>query len=142
MKIKLYFLITVFLLFCYRLTASDSLEIQSDNLNRKRALLITNSVFYAGTYLGFYNLWYKNYDLTTFHFFDDSKEWLQVDKIGHIYSSYYLTKLQSEAIAWSGVNKVNALKYGSLTAFAYVSSIEILDGFSKDWGASDCSFVR
>lgn len=107
-----------------------------DSINKKRILIISNSTFYGSTYLGFYYLWYKNYELTSFHFFDDSGEWLQIDKTGHIYSSYYLTKLQSEVIEWSGVKKSNALKYGALTALAYVSTIEVLDGFSKDWGAS------
>jgi hypothetical protein len=37
--------------------------------------------------------WFKPtlvYDYPIFHFINDNAEWLQMDKAGHIYSSYHL----------------------------------------------------
>jgi hypothetical protein len=40
--------------------------------------------------------WFKPtlvYDYPIFHFINDNAEWLQMDKAGHIYSSYHLGRL-------------------------------------------------
>jgi len=108
----------------------------TDVNNRKKTLLIANSGFYVANYVAIYQLWYKNYELTDFHFFDDSKEWLQMDKFGHVYSAYYLTKYQTQAYHWSGMNSNTAILTGSIASIIYISSMEFFDGLSANWGAS------
>jgi len=136
MKAKtIYLLLIVFCLFG-SLSAQKSDPDSSVNLNRKKALLIANSSIYIGSYTGLYYLWYKNYKSSSFHFFNDAQEWMQVDKIGHIYSAYYLTKYQVDAFKWSGMSKEKAILTGSIMSFIGISTIEVMDGFSSKWGAS------
>ena len=69
-----------------------SLFTPSKSLNKKRlnAIIIGESAVYAIGNVGLYNLWYKGYNTGKFHFFDDNKEWLYMDKLGHSTISYYL----------------------------------------------------
>jgi hypothetical protein len=80
-------------------------------------------------------LWYKDYPKTDFHFFNDNNEWLQMDKIGHGYSTYYISKFVNRGLVSSGYSKNSAL-YSSIAGFASISAIEIFDGYSEKWGAS------
>jgi hypothetical protein len=53
-------------------------------LNPKRVRLVNTvaGTLYPVTMFGLYQLWYKDYPMESFHFFDDSGEWLQMDKAG------------------------------------------------------------
>jgi len=90
---------------------------------------------------GLYNLWYTEYPKSKFHFFDDSSEWLQMDKFGHAYSSYYLSSLLTGGLKWSGLKKNKAVLIGATASFATMTSIEVFDGFSTEWGASITDMV-
>jgi hypothetical protein len=46
-----------------------------------------------GALVGLNQLWYADYPKSDFHFINDNAEWLQMDKAGHIYSSYHLGRL-------------------------------------------------
>ena len=78
--------------------------------------------------------WYKDYNRTSFHTFDDSREWLQMDKAGHMTTAWYLGRMNIDMWQWSGVEKENAILYGGATSFLYLTGIEVLDGFSNGWG--------
>ncbi len=110
----------------------------SDTLHKKRR----NSVYFAeaafaGTSLiGLYNLWYANYDKSSFHFVNDSENWLQMDKMGHVFSAYALGKTGMDLLAWSGETKKNQILYGATIGFGYLAIIEVFDGFSANWGFS------
>lgn len=56
-------------------------------------------------------------------------------KAGHVFSSYYLGRFCSEMLQWSGANK-NQLLYGAVLGFASLTAVEVLDGYSSEWGAS------
>lgn len=89
----------------------------------------------AVVHAGLYNLWYKDYPSTKFHFFNDNKEWLQIDKFGHVFSSYYLGVTAIEAAKWSGVEENKQWRW-ALFGSIFQNPIEIWDGFSAGWGAS------
>ena len=36
-------------------------------------------------------MWYDQNERNRFHFFDDAKEWQQVDKLGHSHMAYFET---------------------------------------------------
>jgi len=110
----------------------------SDTLSLKKLTLVgvTGASLYAGSISGLYSLWYKNYPQTEFHFFNDNNEWLQMDKCGHITTSYYIGLVGYSALRWSGVPEKKAIWYGGLTGLIYLTSIEIMDGFSEQWGFS------
>lgn len=110
----------------------------SDSLNhiRKNTVLISEIVVGAGTLIGLNQLWYADYPRSNFHFINDNSDWLQMDKAGHAFSSYHLGRLSSEMLKWSGVSKRKQLLYGSGVGFVFLTAVEVLDGYSSQWGAS------
>lgn len=71
-----------------------------------------------------------------FHTFDDNNEWLQVDKAGHFGSAYYLGKWGIDLFQWTGMEKKKATWIGGTAGLAFLTTIEIFDGFSEEWGFS------
>ena len=110
----------------------------TDTINRKRLtpVIISGAVLYAGSMSVLYNFWYKNYPQTHFHFFNDNNEYLQMDKMGHFTTAYYLSKLSYNTLKWTGLNENKSILYGGGMGFMYLTVIEILDGFSSQWGFS------
>lgn len=96
----------------------------------------TTAGLYAVTMTGLYQLWYKDYPLTGFHTFNDNTEWLQIDKGGHVINSYYLGKFGVEILKWTGMPQKKAAWIGGNVGLAFLTSIEIFDGFSQQWGFS------
>ena len=131
--------IFIFFSFVYNVNAqTSSFYIKSDTLNIKRrnAVIISETALSLGTLFALDKLWYSDYPRTSFHFKNDNNQWKQMDKMGHIMTSYYLGKVGMEVLDWSGVSKKNQLIYGATFGFTFLSAVEILDGFSKKWGAS------
>ena len=110
----------------------------SENLRRDRLdkVIITETAIFALTSIGLYYLWYKKFPRKKFHFFNDSREWLQVDKAGHAATAYNISTMQHDLLRWCGVPRNDAIIAASITSMAYMSIIEILDGFSSEWGFS------
>lgn len=106
------------------------------NKNRKKTLIITESVAIGLTLIGLNQLWYADYPRSNFHFYNDNNQWLQMDKMGHAFSSYYIGKMGMDAMAWTGESKKNQLLYGATLGFAFLTVIEVFDGFSEEWGFS------
>lgn len=110
----------------------------SDTLNSKRtkAVVISEVTVSAAALVGLNQLWYADYPRSKFHFINDNNDWLQMDKAGHVYSSYHLCRLGSEMLQWSGASSKQQLIYGAGLGFAFLTAVEVLDGFSSEWGAS------
>ncbi|MBK6346910.1 MAG: DUF2279 domain-containing protein [Bacteroidales bacterium] len=106
------------------------------NKARLTGLVIGGSLAYAGTMFGLYQMWYKDFPQTSFHFINDNHEWLQLDKGGHAFNAYYMGMIGYESLRWAGVDKRKSAIYGGGMGFFYLTVIEILDGFSAEWGAS------
>jgi hypothetical protein len=106
------------------------------NNNRLIPVLAAEGTLYAGSMIGLNVLWYKNYTHSSFHLFNDNKEWLQMDKLGHMLTAYTISRITSAVYEWSGVKHSNSIGYGTSLAMAYQSNIEIFDGFSSAWGFS------
>lgn len=113
------------------LEPSDSL-----NISRRNTVFITEGTIASLGIIGLNELWYKDYPRSNFHTINDGSEWLQMDKIGHAFSTYQLARLGADALEWSGENDRNQLLYGATAGFVYLTAIEILDGYSKEWGFS------
>jgi len=122
---------------------NDTTNFPDDTLNRKRLTLVTvtGASLYAGSIIGLYSLWYKDYPQSSFHFFNDSQEWLQMDKFAHVTASYYIGLVGYNALRWSGVPEKKAIWYGGVSGFVYLASVEVMDGFSEEWGASPMDLV-
>lgn len=109
-----------------------------DSLNKKRLTLVCagEGALWLGSMIALNETWYAHYPRSPFHLFNDLGEWKQVDKVGHAWSAYWGTQLSSSLYRWSGLPRKKAAVYGAATGMAYMSVIEILDGFSKKWGFS------
>ena len=94
------------------------------------------SFLYATSIIALSQAWYKDQGLTSFHLFDDNSEWNQVDKMGHIYTSYHISRAGTQVYKWANIPDKKAHIYGAITGLVYQTPIEILDGFSNDYGAS------
>lgn len=113
------------------LTPSDSL-----NKTRRNAVIISEASISGLTLVALNQLWYADYERSQFHTINDNSEWLQMDKMGHVFTSYQMGKQGAQLLNWSGVSKKNQLIYGSTLGFTFLTTVEVLDGFSEEWGFS------
>ena len=117
----------------------------SINLKDKNKKLNQLILYEVGTYslglVAMNELWYKNYPKSNFHFINDNSSWLQMDKMGHMATSYYSGVNGIKLYRWAGIDEKKAIWIGGLRGTFYNSIIEILDGFSENWGASMGDFA-
>lgn len=123
---------------CFSQNTIDTFLIPSDSLNTKRqnTVVISEAVLASGILVGLNQLWYADYPKSDFHFINDNSEWLQMDKLGHSFSSYHLGRFGAEMLQWSGASKKSQLIYGAGLGFAFLTAVEVMDGYSSEWGAS------
>ena len=110
----------------------------SSSINKVRLGLFTASSasLYATSLIVLNEMWYKGYPKSGFHFTNDNDQWMQIDKLGHAFTAYYQSLIGIEGLKWSGVDDRKSIIYGSLFGIIFQTPIEILDGFSANWGAS------
>jgi hypothetical protein len=105
-----------------------------------RGIFAAQSVLYLGTIYGLSKSWYKQ-PLTHFTIEDDTREWLQMDKVGHVYTSYQIARHTAALYKKTGISKRQMLIYGAISGVIFQTPIEILDGFSPDYGFSPGDMV-
>lgn len=134
-------LCSLFSVLCYS-QQTDTTKIKfftpSLSFNQKKftGVMLTEGSILATSFIGFNELWYKNYPKSSFHLINDNHEWLLIDKFGHAGTVYYFTSRSIEIMQWTGLEKKKAMWYGIGVGQLYLLVIETLDGFSKQWGAS------
>ncbi|MBK8341651.1 MAG: DUF2279 domain-containing protein [Flavobacteriales bacterium] len=89
----------------------------------------------GGSLVGLNSAWYAEYDRQAFHGFNDGAEWLQTDKGGHVFSSYWIGRWAQGLMSFSGVPEHPA-PAGAVTAMVFLGGIELLDGYLDGWGFS------
>ncbi|QIL78127.1 DUF2279 domain-containing protein [Hymenobacter sp. HDW8] len=90
---------------------------------------------YTGLVYGLSKGWYTG-ERTSFHWFDDSREWKQVDKAGHFWGAFHESRGAVDMLRWAGVPDRKALWYGGFVGFLLQSPLELLDGRDPAYGAS------
>lgn len=110
----------------------------SDSICKKRIIGSSVSIgtIYIGSIISLQQVWYKDSFQKDFHLFNDGKNWLQMDKAGHVFTGYHLSSLLSGNFYWNGIETNKSNLIGSAIGLSYLTSLEIMDGFSKDWGFS------
>lgn len=110
----------------------------SDTLNttRLKSVVISEVVIGATALIGLNQVWYAEYPRSEFHFINDNAEWLQMDKAGHVFSAYHLGSFGANALKWAGSSRKSQLIYGSTLGLAFLTTVEVFDGYSANWGAS------
>lgn len=118
--------------------SSSAQQFFPDTLNKKalKRLIVAESVVYASSMTSLYFVWYKNQFQGGFKFFDDSKEWLGMDKVGHAITTAYLCETSSFLYQSTGLDRKKSLVAGTLQGFLFQTSLEVFDGFSTGYGFS------
>jgi VanZ family protein len=141
LKFSKYIVFVIFYISCAHtsLAQQKSLRLfnENDSLKGRKQLVVYGGLgAAAGVHTLLYTAWYKNYPRGGFQFIDDSKEWLQMDKMGHAFSAYYLGVISYETSLWAGYSPRKAARNGVVYATLFQTMIEVFDGFSTQWGAS------
>ena len=138
MKIRL--TVIIILLFCLPNKGNTQFLKQSETFNKKRIIPSITGIgtIWGGGMIGLYQLWYKETNSTNFHSFNDCSNWLQMDKAGHLYTTYQIGNYWTNLLKWGGMNNRIATITGTAIGFGFQTSLEIFDGFSDGWGFSWC----
>jgi hypothetical protein len=128
--------IIVFMVLSFLFT---TVKAQTDSINynhRKKVIWSSSAIAYTAGMTGLYQLWYKDYPQTAFHFFNDNAEWQKQDKLGHIGTAYYLSNWMGKVFSYAGYDNKKSALLGTLTGYGFQLTIEVFDGFSDQWGFS------
>ena len=123
-------LVTVSLFIALNINAqgSDTLKVRRGITH---AVLISSA---TGSLLALNQVWYASYGTENFHFFNDSKQWMQMDKLGHAFTGYMITNEVNRLHYWAAEKRQPWV--GAVYALSYLSALELMDGFSSGWGFS------
>ncbi len=91
---------------------------------------------YGGVSTGLWKAWYKSFPRTHFHTFNDWKEWQSVDKAGHLFAGYMESNYSFQAARWAGISHRQAMWTAIGIGMGIQTTIEVMDGFSQEWGFS------
>ncbi len=116
----------------------DHKSADSSDINKQRLAWLAGSkaVAITGSVIMLDQMWYRDFPRSSFHFEDDILHWKQLDKLGHITSAYNISNASYKMFRWAGLDNKRSALYGSITSTLFMTSIEVLDGFSKEWGFS------
>ncbi len=119
-------------------TRCQTNENYTDTINKKRlnTVIYTSAGLYTATLGVLYLGWYKDNESSSFHWYNDNKAWLQVDKVGHATTAYIMSNYAYWSLRWAGVDNNKSALYGGLMGWTAMTVIEILDAFSAEYGAS------
>jgi hypothetical protein len=108
-------------------------------VNRKYLTILISAV-YLISLLWLSSVWYNAY--TGFHFFDDLFEWEYLDKFGHFFASFHLGLYFYKIFGQpENLNLSLQKKWVCFSGFVLLLPIEILDGFSLNYGASPADLL-
>lgn len=128
------------ILICLALIFSQTFTVYSQDTlpseDRLKKIILYGSIGYGVTLFTLSQAWYKEQGLENFKFFNDNAEWKQVDKIGHIYSTYHFSRISYELLKKTHLDDRKALYWSSAVSTLLLLPVEILDGFSPDFGFS------
>lgn len=102
---------------------------------------ICKAVAFTGAYYGsslfiLNNTWYKGKEKVPFHFYNDNRGYLQVDKFGHMFGSYVYSYIGFHSLLKLSATRKEALFFGSTVGFVLQFPIEIMDGIHQGYGFS------
>lgn len=114
----------------------DSIRSNIHHSRRTWAVAGVHAGFYGGSMVLLNQAWYKNYPRSSFHVFNDLNEWEQVDKVGHSWTAYQISRLSMMSWKWAGLTPKQQVWFGGLSGMVFQTVIEVQDGFSAEWGWS------
>ncbi len=79
-------------------------------------------------------------ETSDFKIMEDGMYGLNADKGGHVFGAYYTSYFWSEAFYTIGMDYELSTVLGGVMGMGYLTYVEVLDGFGKDWGFSPSDF--
>lgn len=125
--------ILVLLMLTSLLPAADTTSVYK---TRKLVLGASALAVTGGSLIYLNQAWYQQYNSSSFHFFNDNDEWFQMDKYGHVLTTYQTGRLVMGSMKWAGYPRRSQLIVGGMSGLLYMSAIEVMDGYSNGWGFS------
>jgi len=127
----------LFLNFTFQVNAQSFFE-NDTAFNKKRTIGVSifDAVAWGGSIGALQYVWYDDFAKSSFHTFNDNHEWQQMDKAGHLVTSWNFARGSGDLFEWSGINPKTAATIGALYSVGYMTTFELLDGFNADWGFS------
>lgn len=127
------------ILLIFSVLSASSQDTLRDPTKVKRNVKIvvgTELALYAVSMTGLYFAWYADYPQSNFHFYNDNGEWMQMDKIGHGVTSYLVGSFGYEMLRDAGLDEKRSIWLGGTLGLAFLTTVEVFDGFSSEWGFS------
>lgn len=117
---------------------AQSFLIPSDSSNKSRVIGVTatGTTLWAGSITALQFVWYNDFEKSKFHFFNDSHEWGQMDKMGHLYTSYHFSGMVDDLYKWAGVSHKKSAIISTIYSVGYMTTFEFLDAYNEEWGFS------
>lgn len=109
-----------------------------DSIDQKavKRIVASEAIGYTAGLSFLYFIWYKDTERVPFHYYDDSKGYLQMDKCGHAFTAYRESYAAYYSLRKAGLSKKKALLYGGTLGLVFQTPIEIFDGLYEGWGFS------
>lgn len=114
----------------------DTVKKETVNKKRLATAIVVESTAYLGLMSGLQFIWYKDSERVPFHLYDDSKGYLQIDKMGHAYGAYMESYICYKWLRSAGVSKNKSLLFGGTMGVIMQTPIEVFDGIYENWGFS------
>ena len=104
-------LFSVFFCLVARTDAQDFQDTSDTVFSMQRFAWSTASVgtVSIGSIYGLSKLWYSQENQGSFHLFNDAKNWMQMDKLGHSFSCYHVTRGLDALFSLTGLRKRKSL---------------------------------
>ncbi len=118
------------------LNASDSATYTGIDQSRLGYTIAGSVAGWAGMTAYFYETLYRNNLHSSFRFTNDLGENRDMDKSGHLFSSYTLSMAGIHLMKQTGMDRQRAAWIGGSYGLAVLTTKEILDGFREGWGFS------
>jgi uncharacterized protein YfiM (DUF2279 family) len=131
-------IITVGLFFVLNNSIAQDIYQSLDSVSKFRRNLVFGSHVLGGVgSLSVLSIaWYAEGEQSAFHWFNDNDQWLGMDKLGHLTTAYQITRIGALNYRWAGISEQKANRNAAITSVIFLTGIEVLDGFSVNWGAS------
>lgn len=130
-------LLAILLILCVLSASAQDTLVDKARVRRNVGIVLgTEAVLYAGSMTGLYFAWYADYPQSNFHFYNDNAEWLQMDKFGHGVTSYLVGSFGYEMLRDAGLDETRSIWLGGTLGLAFLTTVEVFDGFSSEWGFS------
>lgn len=136
------YLLPLLLIYAFELHGEEGNDsISTFNPKRVKIAAVALGTTYVASMTGLYQLWYKDYPSSRFHYFDDQYEWKRMDKMGHIGTAYYVSRWCNDIVTWTGAKRNNSALIGTGVSYLFLTTIEFFDAYSTNWGFSVSDMV-